>query len=163
MVTQSFAPKWTPLGLAQRARNVLERPSDVLLALRIGYFVLTTPARLERIPLPEFLDRLRARRRPRAATVPAAVRRIERLRQPWLRLTPLAERNTCYVRALTLYRFLDPCGGALRIHFGVAPGDDPADRLSGHAWITVDGTLYEAPDPVVAGRVREIYAHPGTT
>ncbi len=66
----------------------------------------------------------------------------------------------CYVRALTLYRFLDPGAALLRIHFGVEPGVDAADRLRGHAWISVGGDIFETPDPVRAGRVREIYGHP---
>jgi hypothetical protein len=48
----------------------------------------------------------------------------------------------------------------MRIHFGVEPGVSATDRLRGHAWVTVDGALLEAPEPVLAGRVRELYAYP---
>lgn len=45
-------------------------------------------------------------------------------------------------------------------HFGVEPGADANDRIHGHAWVTLDGELLEAPEPVLAGRVRELYVYP---
>lgn len=45
-------------------------------------------------------------------------------------------------------------------HFGVEPGADANDRIRGHAWVTLDGELLEAPEPVLAGRVRELYVYP---
>lgn len=65
----------------------------------------------------------------------------------------LRRRNTCYVRALTLYRFIHPGKGNLKIHFGVEPKIPPNDRLRGHAWVTIDGILVEAPTPVLEGRI----------
>ena len=160
MVTTVLAPKWTPRGVVQRLRNVLRQPGDWLLGLRIGWFLWQLPPQMEQLALPVLLERLRTAPRPPAADAVGAVARIARLRQPWLNHPPLASRNTCYMRALTLYRFVDPRGRALRIHFGIEPGVDARDRLRGHAWITVNDEVFEPPDPLLAGRVREIYCHP---
>jgi hypothetical protein len=35
-----------------------------------------------------------------------------------------------------------------------------SDRLRGHAWVTLGGELLEAPAPVMAGRVSELYVYP---
>ena len=66
----------------------------------------------------------------------------------------------CYLRALTVFRFLDPGAAEMRIHFGVEPGAAGSARLRGHAWITVSGGIVEAPEEVLAGRVKEIYCYP---
>lgn len=160
MVDPLLAPKWTPWGVLQRVRRIVKEPGDLPLMLRLGCFIWTAPTDLDRQSLPALLDRLRSASRPSARDLPTAVERIARLREPWLRLPIFRDRNMCYMRALALYRFLDPGAGALRIQFGVEPGADAHDRLHGHAWVTVDGQLIEPPTPVLAGRVREIYRHP---
>ena len=154
----------TPTSPLSRLRQGLGRtfkqPSDVLLCLRIGYFLCALPRRLERVPLPEILRRLGGARRARtwADDLDAGVERVARLRQAWLNLSALAARNTCYVRAITLFRFLDG-GGHLRIHLGVEQGVSADDRLRGHAWVTHHGRLLEPPEPVLAGRVKELYVY----
>jgi len=147
--------RWAWQGFGRTFRQ----PSDVLLCLRIGCFLCALPYRLERSPLPDILRQVAAGRR-RAAVDPvdAGVERIARLRQAWLNLPMLAARNTCYVRAITLFRFLDG-GGKLCIHIGVEPGVAPDDRLRGHAWVTHRGRLLEPPEPVLAGRVKELYVY----
>lgn len=160
MVATRLAPKWMPLGIVQRLRNLAQEPGDTTLALYIGVFLWRLPRQMDRMPLPRLLDRLSAGARPDEPDVRRAAQRIARLRQPWLNLSLLRNRSTCYMRALTLYRFLPARERTLRIHFGVEPGIDSADRLRGHAWVTVDGEIFEPPDPLIAGRVREIYCHP---
>ena len=152
--------EWAKYGVWRGVVRTFRRPADVPLAFTIGAFLWRLPRRLARRPLDEVLRTLAAAPRVPATDPHAGVERIGRLRQAWLVSPLLRARNTCYMRALTLYRFLDPGGGRLRIHFGVEPGVDPADRLHGHAWVTVDGELLEPPEPVVAGRVRELYAFP---
>ena len=66
----------------------------------------------------------------------------------------LRRRNTCYVRAFTLYRFVDAGTRDVRIHFGVEP--DRSDRLRGHAWVTVDGEMLEGPPEVTTGSIVEV-------
>lgn len=141
-------------------RRTFITPGDAFFSLRIGWFLFVLPRRMSRVALPVFLDELARSPRPTSAYPEIALQRIIRLRRPWLAL-PLAGRNTCYTRALCVYRFLDPgAGHFMRMHFGVETGADPTDRLRGHAWVTLDGNSLEPPEPVVAGRVREIYAHP---
>ncbi len=152
----ALAPRDTLRGLLQRMHRTFLVPGDVVLALQIGWFLHRLPRRMARTALPQLLDQLRQSRRPGYCPL----ERVLRLRGPWLSRV-LPSHNTCYVRALCVYRFLTPgLGRIMRVHFGVEPGVDPGDRLRGHAWVTVDGELLEAPEPVVAGRVKEIYSHP---
>lgn len=132
-----------PGRLTRAFRRTFRRPADVWLTLRIGWFVWRVPAELARRDLTSFLDRMRRARRPRSPDPESAYERVARLRQPWLRLPGWRDRNTCYVRALTLYRFLDPGEGDLELHLAVEDGYDPGDRLHGHAWISVDAVTFE--------------------
>jgi len=152
--------KWTPWGALRRLGRIVRRPGDVVLALRIGYFLLTVPGALERTALPSLLERLGTSARPRARDVAAGVERITRLRQACLRLPMFRARDTCYTRALSLYRFLDAGDNELRIHFGIEPGAHPNDRLRGHAWVMVNQEMVEGLDLPHQRRVREIYRHP---
>jgi len=129
---------------------------DVPLALRLGWFVVRAPADLERRDVRAFLDRIRTARRLKASDVHESMQRIVRVRQAWLSLPVIRRRNTCYVRALALYRFLDGGGRHVGIHFGVEPPRVPGDRLRGHAWVTVDGEVIEGPPEIFLSRVAEV-------
>ena len=154
-------PIWTPVGLLQRSRRLLRQPGDVLFTLRIGLFVWRLPRMLQSRPLPELLDRLRAGRRPAAPDVDTGLERIIRLRKPWLRKRRLGSHNTCYVRALSLYRFLDAGDHDLRIHFVAEPARVPDERRRGHAWVTVDNRILEDPEHLrEEGLTHEVYSHP---
>lgn len=161
MVRPALAPIWSPAGLLQRARRLLRQPGDIGLTLRIGWFVWRLPHRLRKEPLPQLLDAIRAAGRPPAADVASGLERIIRLRTPWLRRYRFGTHNTCYVRALSLYRFLDAGERDLRIHFVVEPARTPGERIRGHAWITVDNQIIEEPERLRAeGRTHEVYSHP---
>ena len=82
--------------------------------------------------------------------------RIRIMRGICLRFAPLANCNTCYIRALTLYRYLDAPDDVTAIHLGIEfqrPGDA---GLHGHAWVSVDGKILEGPPEAFEGRIREI-------
>jgi len=121
---------------------------------------LRLPRRLDRQPLDRLLSELASRPRDISPDVQSDARRISRLRQAWLASPLFRARNTCYVRALTMFRFLADDGRSMRIHFGVEPGTDPGDRVRGHAWVTVGDDVLEAPQPLLSGRVSELYAFP---
>jgi len=146
-------------GHVGRFRRVFKSPGDVPLILRIGLFILTLPKAMEKSDLPDFLEHLRQAPRPKADNLAASVERIVRLRQPWFRLPILSARNTCYSRAITLYRFVHIPEGKLKIHFGVEPARNPDDNAHGHAWVTANDKMLEPLNPVVAGRVKELYGH----
>jgi hypothetical protein len=150
------ARKWAADGLLSGIRRTFQDSGDVALAGRMGFFLLLIARRLDKMPLSELLKEMDENK---GMTV-RGVERIARLRQAWLASPFLSARNTCYVRAMTLYRFLDSGSKVKRIHFGVEPGVSATDRLHGHAWVTLDSELLEAPEPVLAGRVRELYAYP---
>ena len=155
MVTK-LAPKWTPGGFVQRYRAFVHRPDDLWLALQIGYFMWRVPAMLRRRNLRSFLAHLRDSRRPAASSLEHSQERIARLRALCLRLPVLRSRDNCYVRALTLYRFLDAGPRPVRIHFGIEEQPDPRERLRGHAWISVGGQCFDAPDEIYNLRIREV-------
>jgi transglutaminase superfamily protein len=156
MVERPLAPKWTPLGFWQRFSTIVRKPSDMPLAIKMGLFMCRAPINLEKASLPDFLATLRARSRPAADDMHVSMERIVRLRTAWLRLPFLRARNTCYLRAFTLYRFLDAGDRTVGIHFGIQPPAQPGDRLRGHAWVTVDGRLLEGPEEVARGGILEI-------
>lgn len=113
--------------------------------VRIGWFVLRLPAHVERSHLTGFLTRLEAAPRPTARDPWLGAERIARLRHPWLRLPGLRSRDTCYVRALTMYRFLDCGTHEMQLRVGVEWFDHPGGVLRGHAWVELDGSVLEGP------------------
>jgi hypothetical protein len=163
MVRPALAPIWSPTGMLQRARRLRRQPGDILLTLRIGLFIWRLPHQLRRHPLPHLLDAIRAANRPAAPDIVTGMERIIRLRTPWLRQKRFGSHNTCYVRALSLYRFLDAGDHDFRIDFVVEPARTPDERLRGHAWVTVDNQILEEPErlrtegltlrPMTTGRV----------
>jgi hypothetical protein len=141
-------------GIVRRARWGCTHPADVGFALRIGWFIWRCPGDIERTDVTAYLASLQTAPRPQATDVFTSRTRIVRLRDAWLRLPRLRRRNTCYVRAFTLYRFVDAGTRDVRIHFGVEP--DRSDRLRGHAWVTVDGEMLEGPPEVTTGSIVEV-------
>lgn len=152
----SLPPKWTLRGAALRAADIIREPGDVVLMLRIGAFLVGAPSRLRRHHVRNFLGELRhARPRVRAHDLDAACRRIERLRQAWLRRRFLRGRDSCYLRSLTLYRFLDPGERPMRLHFGIEDKRDATQRLRAHVWVSIGERTYEGP-PVPLEQLREM-------
>ncbi|WP_164084925.1 lasso peptide biosynthesis protein [Pseudazoarcus pumilus] len=148
-------------GLQDRMRRNFHQPSDVWWFLHIGLFLWTVPRQLKAMSLPEFLERQSGGMRPAACTndIESGVERIGRLQGVWLRRSFFRSRNTCYLRAVTLFRFLDAGDRHKRIHFAVEP--EPRDgRRRGHAWISVDGRPLGVPDGVKADTLREIFVFP---
>ena len=156
MVTPQLARKWTPLGLVQRLRLIIKEPSDIWFSLQVGYFMWRAPTLLHRSNLRAFLAKLRRLPRPAATDAKSSLERILRVRQPWLALPLMRSRDNCYVRALTLYRFLETGAHPVNIHFGIEERDDPRERLRGHAWVSVDGQFFEGPPQVQSARIREV-------
>lgn len=155
MVTETLASKWTPRGFAQRVRRIFREPSDPLFAASIGIFMWRAPGMLHHRHLKTFLLDLRAQRRPCAPNPAASLERIQRLRQLCLRLPFMRSRDNCYVRALTLYRFLDAGRDAVTIHFGIE-AKERAERLRGHAWVSLNGRIFEGPPDLIIDQVKEV-------
>ena len=131
--------------MAVRLSDTVRAPSDVPWLLRIGWFVLRLPTDVERTHLEDLLAKLERAPRPAAADARAGAERVARLRQPWLRVPGLRSRDTCYVRAITLIRFLDPGTHDVQLRMGVEWHDRPGGVLRGHAWVTLDGQVLEGP------------------
>jgi hypothetical protein len=159
LVKHAFESKYTPL-VFRRLGKMIRAPGDVGFTLQLAYFMWRVPAWLDRKTLPELLDALGTARRPAAPDTPKSLERITRLSRPWFKLPPFRSRNTCYVRALMFYRFVDPHRAPLHIHFVVEPGRTQGARLRGHAWVTVGDQIIEPPLPDVLLRSRSIYTHP---
>lgn len=136
---------WTPWGMITRLGETIRAPSDIIWFIRIGWFVARLPGNVERRHVSDLLHHLATDPRPPSHDPDAAADRIARLRRPWLRLPGLRSRDTCYVRALTLYRFLDAGGADTQLCIGAEWFDRPGGVLRGHAWVTVDGRLLEGP------------------
>lgn len=142
-----YSPRWR-----RRCRGAHLAANALPLWLAVGHFILRAPARMSRSELPAFLARVAAP--PRAG---ADAARITRLTRRWLRLPSLRSRDTCYLRSLVLFRFLDSNGADLCLHFGVDEPRETDDRLHGHAWVSLNGIPLNPPDSLAEGRLREIY------
>ena len=143
-----LSPWWTPWGFVMRVPRILKTPSDLVWIFRIGWFVFSAPADLERSNVTAFLRSLEQGPRPSATDPETSVERIVRLRSPWLHLPRLRARDTCYVRALTMYRFVDVPGHDVQFKVGAEWFDKPGGVLRGHAWVTIDGITAEEPPGV---------------
>ena len=122
--------------------------------LAIGHFLVRAPARLSRTELPTFLARLAAHPR-KGSNFKQVSRRLRR----WLRLPFFRSRDTCYLRSLALFRFVDFGDGDLCLHFGVDEPKDANERLHGHAWISLNGKALNPPHSFGEGRLKEIYRY----
>lgn len=147
------------MRLLDRIRNKFREPADIVLALQIGAFMWRAPREMRSKSLQQLLDEVRSAKRVTKGDLASDVERIIRLRSPWFRLPFLAPYNTCFMRALTLYRFLDCPGSELRWQFVIEPERTPGDRLRSHAWVTVDGEVIEEPDLRISAQVQQIYVH----
>jgi hypothetical protein len=160
MAESMLAPKWSLRGLVQRWRRTIRGTGDFSLALRVGLFIWRAPTDLDAIALPELLAKLRAAPRPAAREFAADIERIKRLQNAWLRLPFFRSRDNCYLRTFTFYRFLDPGGSDMRVHFVVEPSEKKGGRLKGHAWVTVDGKVVGGLPPALGARAQQIYSFP---
>lgn len=160
MVNPGRAPRGSVLGMWQRATRLLREPDDILLTLRLAHFIWRVPAWLDAESLPRLLQSLGSASRPSAPGVQDSLERVNRLSRPWFQLPWLHDRNTCYLRALMFYRFLDARGQPMRIVFVVEPGHTGNGRLRGHAWVTVGGEIIEAPPGDVVAGARIVYSYP---
>jgi hypothetical protein len=139
--------------------SVVRSPADAVLFVQMCTFMARLPAIVRRTDVPTFFERIATARRPKARSFDAGYRRVARLRDAALTMPRLWRRDTCYLRAVTLYRFLDNGGHRVRVHFGVEQPPTPQERLRGHAWISVDDAIFEAPDAVRLRRVHEVPLH----
>lgn len=138
--------------MVKTALRLATHPKEALLALHMAAFIARVPALLAQSDLPTLLRRMREERNvPRASFETVRV-----IRGICLRLVPLANRNTCYVRALTLYRYVDVPDAELALHLGIEHRDAAHTRLHGHAWVTRNGSVLEAPTAVTDGKIYEI-------
>lgn len=152
-------PKPRAMGLFIRFSRNLRQPADLWWLLRIGLFLWRAPRQLERTALPRFLEQIAREPRPPCSSITASVERVGRLQGFWLRRSFFRSRNTCYMRALTAFRFLDAAGQRLRIHFVVEPLSADG-RRRGHAWISVANQPLFVPEGLRLDAVREIFVFP---
>jgi glycosyltransferase involved in cell wall biosynthesis len=143
--------------IARRVRDLVREPGEIVLAMRIGYFLWRAPYALARTHVHEYLSALERERRrkrdPRPLERQLAL--IERTRRLWLRMPFFRNRDSCYLRSLTLYRFLDVGEEPMHLHFAVEERDDARERRRAHVWISVAGKTYEGP-PQTTARLREV-------
>lgn len=160
MVNSSLAPRRSARGIWQRMRWLIREPGDIPLTLQTGFFIWRIPNQLDQKPLPTLLQILQAGGRPSAPDLTASRERVNRLSRPWFQLPFFKSRNTCYLRSLMYFRFLDNQGKTMRIHFVVEPERTSAGRLRGHAWVSVGQEIIEPPPGDVVMTAKRIYTFP---
>jgi hypothetical protein len=160
LASKPFVSRAQPLVFGQRLRRLIREPGDITLALQLGYFIWRVPDWLDRMPLPQLLNRLASASPPASSDIDTSLERVKRLSRLWFKLPMLRNRNTCYLRALMFFRFLDPQTRPMHIHFVVEPGRTPGERLRGRAWVTIGETLIDPPPEPILARTRSIYSYP---
>ena len=159
MVNTFRFAKSNPLGFFERLQYYVRQPRHLLLALQVALFIASAPKILARRELGEFLQKLRNG----PFLVSADRSSVVRIRGFWLSLPMFRSHNTCYVRALTLYRFISAPHQRVGIHFGIEQRNDPEERLRGHAWVSIDGETVEGPQDQITGKLTEMrIAHSGS-
>jgi glycosyltransferase involved in cell wall biosynthesis len=143
--------------IARRLRDLVREPGEIVLALRIGFFLWRAPYALARTHVHEYLKSLERERRRTCDRRPLErqLALIERTRKLWLRLPFFRNRDSCYLRSLTLYRFLDVGEEPMHLHFAVEEREDARERRRAHVWVSVAGKTYEGP-PQTNARLREV-------
>lgn len=126
------------------------RPHRIPLFVAVGWFIARAPALLAQRNLRSFVRELRAGSYPRGSR-----EAINAIAAFWL-IHFFPARNTCYGRALTLYRFLDEHDSDVALHLGIEPKRWENDRLRGHAWVSLRGEILEGPPEAYEGNLREI-------
>jgi hypothetical protein len=115
-------------------------------AWRVVLFAAAVPLLLRLVRIDRLGDWLEPRREPPLPpadpeTIPAMVRRIDRLR---VACHP-AVRSGCLTRGITLYYFLRRAGAPATLHFGMG---EMADGFAGHCWVELAGEpIAEPRDP----------------
>ena len=151
------------MAIWKRLGRLIQEPGDCKLALQLAYFIWRVPDWLDRMPLPQLLRDLDAAAPQSPRSLDLSLERIRRLSRPWFKLPMLRNHNSCYLRALMFYRFLDRQAAPKRIYFVVEPPRARGERMRGHAWVTVGDELIEPPPPEVVARTQSIYSYPPRT
>ena len=113
-----------------RLRNVVRRPSDAALFLRMLGRAAALPVLKRRMPLPRLVETARpaSRTDARPETVIALAR--------WVYRVP-GFRDNCLEKSLLTYRYLPAGEHSYRLMLGVRRNE--GDEAPGHAWLTIDG------------------------
>lgn len=121
-----------------RLRNVVRRPSDAALFVRMLGWAAALPVLKRRMPLSRLVETARpaGRTDARPETVIALARWVYRV--PGLR-------DNCLEKSLLTYRYLPEADSSYRLVLGVRRSD--AGGPPGHAWLTIDGTpVHDTPE-----------------
>lgn len=121
-----------------KAANRLRYPADVKLFLQILVAILLLPGKIRRNSLPELLQRIDSGvgSGPRDEAVMVRTVKIVDL---LLSYRPLLRYGKCFLRSLTLFRFLRLQGWPVTICFGVRRSEEDESQLTGHSWLALEG------------------------
>jgi hypothetical protein len=121
-----------------RLRNVIRRPSDLVLFARMVGWAAALPVLKRRMPLPRLVET--ARPSSRASARPETVIALAR----WVYRIP-GFRDNCLEKSLLTYRYLPAGPSAYRLVLGVRGSE--AEGVPGHAWLTIDGApVHDSPE-----------------
>src|SRR5688500_16531204 len=122
------------------ARLALSEPGSLLLALRMGAWVVALSLLMRAVPLPRAMRMVAPRRKgTRPAEAAEVQARLARLLDSVLAANFWVFTPTCWKRAPVLHRYLALSGIETRVLFGVRRGEGGGDALSGHAWLEAGG------------------------
>jgi hypothetical protein len=135
-------------GFVYRAsRKILLQPGEALLLCRMAWWVVVLSVAARRYPLPRALEIVAGRHENKGTTIdPVVQEKYARAIDLLLSSDVWLFKPVCWKRAAVLHRYLARNGTQTRIIFGVR--NDPAGKVTGHAWLEVDGQpILEATPP----------------
>ncbi len=135
------------------------RPGDFLLFFEIFFTILGLPRKIRSQSLPRLLKSLD----PGVsctATDEAGLRKTTNMVDALLEFKLLRRYGRCFLRSLTLFKFLRRQGWPVEIRFGIMKTGDGDRDITGHSWLVLDGEVFleDQQRPYVT-----TYAYPGDT
>lgn len=128
-----------------KAAKRLRHPADVKLFLQILATLLLLPGRIRRMSLPELLAEIDSGVSPVRGDEAFMLRTVK-ITDLLLRFRLLLRYGKCFLRSLTLFKFLRRQGWPVEIHFGVRKTGEADGSITGHSWLVLDGERFMEPE-----------------
>lgn len=124
-----------------KAANRLRYPADVKLFLQILVTILLLPGKIRRKSLPDLLQGIDSgvSHGPRDEAIMVRTVKIVDL---LLSYQPLLRYGKCFLRSVTLFKYLRRQGWPVSIYFGVRRTDEDEDQITGHSWLVYEDSPF---------------------
>lgn len=119
--------------------------------------ILLLPGQIRRKSLPELLSDIDSGIGP-GPRDEAVMLRTVKITDLLLDFRPLRRYGRCFLRSLTLFKYLRRQGWPVEIAFGVRRADDGSGTLSGHSWLVLNDSMFL--EKLENGKYHETFHYP---